>query len=315
MTGETTNDNSPSNKQYARWKTLIPFVYDWFNNHNLTPWPSLTCRWGEQCEEHTYKNKQRLYLSERTDGSAPNTLVVYNAEVVRPRVAAAEHISKFHEEVRSAFLKKHKTIPHPGEVNKIRECPLHPHLVVTHTDAPELYLWNVNTQPGAKGDSKSLVPSPDLVLVGHKENAEFALSLSPVAPRVCSGGKDNLVLLWSLEDHLPSLSAPTVPEGAAIKKAPQVTCRTRFAGHKDTVEDVQFHPSQPEELCSVGDDRALLFWDGRAGLKPVLQVANAHSADVHCVDWSPHEEHLVITGSADNTLNLFDRRKMTSTSS
>jgi len=80
-------------KQYTRWKTLIPFLYDWFNNHNLTPWPSYTCRWGPQMESHTYKNKQRLYLSERTDGSAPNTLLVMNAEVIRPRVAAAEHIA------------------------------------------------------------------------------------------------------------------------------------------------------------------------------------------------------------------------------
>jgi hypothetical protein len=32
-------------KQYTRWKTLIPFLYDWFNNHNLTPWPSYTCRY------------------------------------------------------------------------------------------------------------------------------------------------------------------------------------------------------------------------------------------------------------------------------
>jgi hypothetical protein len=30
----------------------------------------------------------------QTDGSVPNTLVIANCEVVKPRVAAAEHISQ-----------------------------------------------------------------------------------------------------------------------------------------------------------------------------------------------------------------------------
>ncbi|XP_040373056.1 WD-40 repeat-containing protein MSI5-like [Rosa chinensis] len=36
--------------------------------------------------------------------------------VVKPRVAAAEHISQFNEEARSPFVKKYKTIIHPGEI-------------------------------------------------------------------------------------------------------------------------------------------------------------------------------------------------------
>lgn len=30
-------------EQYNKWKLLIPYLYDWFANHNLT-WPSLSCR-------------------------------------------------------------------------------------------------------------------------------------------------------------------------------------------------------------------------------------------------------------------------------
>ncbi|CAL9129181.1 unnamed protein product [Musa acuminata var. zebrina] len=79
--------------------------------------------WGPQHEQATYKNRQRLYLSEQesaatlqTDFSVPNTLVIANCEVVKPRVAAAEHISQFNEEARSPFVKKYKTIIHPGEL-------------------------------------------------------------------------------------------------------------------------------------------------------------------------------------------------------
>ena len=32
-------------------------------------------------------------------------------------------------------------------MNKIREIPQHPGLIVTHTDSPEVFLWNMDTQP------------------------------------------------------------------------------------------------------------------------------------------------------------------------
>ena len=32
-------------EQYNKWKLLIPYLYDWFANHNLT-WPSLSCRYA-----------------------------------------------------------------------------------------------------------------------------------------------------------------------------------------------------------------------------------------------------------------------------
>lgn len=44
-----------------------------------------------------------------------------------------------------------KTLVHPGEVNRMREVPLHPHVLVTHTDSPSLYVWNTDTQPDRTG--------------------------------------------------------------------------------------------------------------------------------------------------------------------
>eukprot|EP00898_Chlorokybus_atmophyticus_P005036 jgi/Chlat1/5533/Chrsp369S05397 len=321
---------------YRRWRAVIPLLYDWLSNHHLV-WPSLSCRWGPVIATHTYKTTQRAYLSEQTDGSVPNTLVVANVEVVKPRVAASDHIRSFDERDRSQHVKKHKTIFHPGEVNRIRECPHAASLVATHTDAPEVYIWNVDTQPECKLTSNPTASRPDLVLSGHEANAEFALSLSKVAPSVISGGKDRNVLMWSLTDHVTSLLAhpstsasDTTPSAAAgsgrsswnsgggttstAPPAPTVEPRQKFTGHTDTVEDIQFHPSSAEECCSVGDDYQLLFWDARSGGAPVLAVKDAHKSDLHCVDWNAHNEHLVLTGSADSTVRLFDRRKLSTTS-
>ena len=48
----------------------------------------------------------------------------------------------------------------PGEVNKIREYEKAPHIVVTHSDCPELYVWNTDTQETATPTSKQEVELP-----------------------------------------------------------------------------------------------------------------------------------------------------------
>ncbi|KAJ4749870.1 WD-40 repeat-containing protein MSI4 [Rhynchospora pubera] len=305
-------------ERYTQWKSLVPVLYDWFANHNLV-WPSLSCRWGPQLEQATYKNRQRLYLSEQTDGSVPNTLVVANCEVVKPRVAAAEHIAEFNEEARSPFIKKFKTIIHPGEVNRIRELPQNSKIVATHTDSPDVLIWDVEAQPNRHAVLGATESRPDLVLTGHQENAEFALSMCPTEPFVLSGGKDKLVVLWSIQDHISTLAssdAADAPkeeekEKEKVSDSPKIAARGVFEGHDDTVEDVQFCPSSAQEFCSVGDDSCLIFWDARVGTSPVVKVEKAHNADLHCVDWNPHDVNYVLTGSADNSVRMFDRRNLT----
>ena len=43
------------------------------------------------------------------------------------------------------------------QVNKIREVPQYPHILVTHTDAKELYVWNVLTQPNRATEKARLI--------------------------------------------------------------------------------------------------------------------------------------------------------------
>ncbi|WOG99155.1 hypothetical protein DCAR_0518503 [Daucus carota subsp. sativus] len=314
-------------ERYTQWKSLIPVLYDWLANHNLV-WPSLSCRWGPVTEQATYKNRQRLYLSEQTDGTVPNTLVIANCEIVKPRVAAAEHISLFNEESRSPFIKKFKTILHPGEVNRIRELPQNSNIVATHTDSPDVLIWDIESQPSRQATLGHPVSRPDLILTGHKDNAEFALAMSPTEPFVLSGGKDRSVILWSIHDHISTLATDSgstksaKPGGIKNSKgngsddspssSPSVQARGTFQGHENTVEDVQFCPSSAQEFCSVGDDSCLILWDARSGFSPAVKVEKAHDADLHCVDWNPYDVNLILTGSADNSVRMFDRRNLTS---
>lgn len=155
------------------------------------------------------------------------------------------------------------------------------------------------------------------MLTGHADNAEFALSMCPTEPYVLSGGKDKLVVLWSIHDHISTLvgeSNTTNSSGSIVKNSDNASLGPRgiFEGHTDTVEDVQFCPTSTQEFCSVGDDSCLILWDARVGTNPITKVEKAHNADVHCVDWSPHDANYILTGSADHSVCMFDRRNLVS---
>ena len=44
-------------KAYDKWKTLVPYIYDFFTNHH-TSWPSLSCRWGSIEKREKYKKRK-----------------------------------------------------------------------------------------------------------------------------------------------------------------------------------------------------------------------------------------------------------------
>ena len=296
-------------KAVQRWRTLTPLLYCFAASADRM-WPSLTCRWGPiqsassaNAAAGGTRCRQRLYISEQTVGSAPNTLIAANVDVALPRCTSAVDVARAWGEgnASSAVFRKGKTVFHPGEVNKIREvngvAPAE--VVVTHSDCPEVFVWNVGAQPDRSGDPNKEPSAPSCMLVGHTANAEFALATAAHSPAVASGGKDKTVCLWQLRDADSSLLQPSSADAAAAGGAPagrtsinsgglggletlspptpKLDPRMRFTGHTETVEDISFHPTSDEQLCSVGDDSSLCFWDARAGAAAVIKVRRSNS--------------------------------------
>lgn len=270
-------------------------------------------RWGPIVETTESRQRQQLYLSEQTDGSEPNKLVIVTADIAKPRISSAEAISTWSEQSPSPWVSSPtKTLVHPGEVNKILNLPNHTGFIVTHSDSPLVYVWNLGTQPDRASDLASSnedrrKPSTaDLILEGHTDNAEFALGTSTAEPLVASGGKDTNVLIWNLADSsLFSSGGKPTRKGAGAS----LDARIRLKGHSDTVNDVSFVPGSASELASVSDDSSILLWDTRSGTAPSHTIGLAHGkTDVHCCDWSPLRAELLVTGAADGTVKVWDRR-------
>lgn len=123
----------------------------------------------------------RVYASEqRGSDSKENRLLAFNVDVNRPHLTSAEGLL-VNDGSKSSFFGPRggpKEILHPaGEVNKIRECPLHPQLVATHSDCPEVFVWNMDRQPEATQPGAGV---PDLTLTGHKVNRREIASMEYV---------------------------------------------------------------------------------------------------------------------------------------
>jgi histone-binding protein RBBP4 len=73
-----------------------------------------------------------------------------------------------------------------------------------------------------------------------------------------------------------------------------------FKGHTAWVEDVAWHTSLPHFFASVGDDKKLMLWDTRnPSDTKAASAIEAHSREVNCVAFSPKNENVLLTGSAD----------------
>jgi len=79
-------------------------------------------------------------------------------------------------------------------------------------------------------------------------------------------------------------------------------------GHDSVVEDVAWHKSDKSLFGSVGDDKKLKLWDLRQ--TGPTQVIDAHLEEVLCLDFSPFNTNLLLTGSVDKTIALWDRRNL-----
>ena len=84
----------------------------------------------------------------------------------------------------------------------MRVWPKNRSILATHSDSKKVFVWDMNSQNSVKEKVKLPASTPDLILEGHEDTADYALAWSSVAPILASGGKDKKILLWNIETFL-----------------------------------------------------------------------------------------------------------------
>lgn len=76
------------------------------------------------------------------------------------------------------------------------------------------------------------------------------------------------------------------------------------------VEDVAWNCHDGNLFASVSDDKKLILWDLR-DRQPSSNI-EAHMAEIMSVDYSPFDQNLLVTGSADGSVAVWDTRNVKS---
>lgn len=187
-------------------------------------------------------------------------------------------------------------INHDGEVNRARYMPQNPYIIATKTITADVLVFDTTKhhfKPPVDGKCK-----PQLRLNGHKKEG-YGISWSPRSEGdLVSAGEDKMICTWNI-------SAPNLRDKSTLE--PTGT----YEGHTDIVEDVEWHPVHPQLFGSVGDDRRLCIWDTRdKDRRRPLHKIDAHKGEVNCVAFNPYSEFILATGSADQTVGMWDMRNL-----
>uniref|UniRef100_A0A183DXQ7 WD_REPEATS_REGION domain-containing protein n=1 Tax=Gongylonema pulchrum TaxID=637853 RepID=A0A183DXQ7_9BILA len=211
---------------------------------------------------------------------------------------------------------------HDGEVNRARCMPQNPIVLATKPPSADVFIFDYTKHPSVPNPDN--ICRPQLRLRGHTKEGElfnqlrsciegYGLSWNQVITgHLLSSADDMSVCLWDVE-----ASASTIREVEEGKEEYLVCNRVQcikfqiFTGHTSSVEDVAWHMLHGNVFGTVGDDHKLMIWDTRNNCcnKPVHSV-EAHSAEVNCIAFNPYSEFILVTGSADKTVALWDFRNL-----
>lgn len=191
---------------------------------------------------------------------------------------------------------EHVNVNHNGGVNRIRAMPQSPGVIASQSDNKQSYIYDL-TKPFnsmlVKGPRATPNNKPVHSFLGHSQEG-YALDWSHVtAGRLATGDCAGAVHIWN---PTGSSAAPTW----AVDPAP-------YLGHKGSVEDLQWSPSEATVFASCSTDKTLKIWDTRGRTGPQLSI-DAHLDDVNVISWNRSVGYLLASGCDDGSFKVWDLR-------
>ena len=198
-----------------------------------------------------------------------------------------------------------ESIPHRGCVNRIRSMHGTP-IVATWTDEAEVGIYNISEaveeldkpiNPKKKAPKKKF---GGCKIASFKNKQEgYAMDWSPnTLGRLATGSNDALLNLYRAADETCSSFVKEFGVG--------------LQGHKKSIEDIQWSPSQDHVLASCSSDTTIKLWDLRATqMKPVMTWV-ASDCDINVISWNSSESTRFLLASGDDKgeIRIWDMRML-----
>lgn len=198
-----------------------------------------------------------------------------------------------------------KTIPLNSTTNRIRahntpsQDPSKPTttLTATMTESTNVYIHDITPHLASFDTPGTMITpqqnKPISTIRSHKaEGYAVDWSLLHPAGKLLTGDNDGLIY------------ATTRTDGGGF-----VTDTRPFQGHTNSVEDLQWSPSEASVFASASSDGTVRVWDVRSkSRKPALSMQISNT-DVNVISWSRKTTHLLASGADDGEWAVWDLRQ------
>ncbi|SCZ98772.1 BZ3500_MvSof-1268-A1-R1_Chr7-1g09267 [Microbotryum saponariae] len=207
-----------------------------------------------------------------------------------------------------------KAIPHQGCVNRIRArilpgplsagppAPPAPYHVATFSETGKVHIFDV---------------APHLDSLLHPGTSSAPLSKLPVYTIDSHGRAEGYALAWG--NPIGSSSSARLLSGDIHSKIYLTTMGPAsftpspkpFASHTDSVEDIQWSPSEPTVFASCSADKSVRVWDIRTkDRRNVTGISDAHESDVNVISWNLTTNYLLASGGDEGRIKVWDLRNL-----
>jgi histone-binding protein RBBP4 len=313
---EDQGDDSETNAddEYQVWKKNAPLLYDTLVLH-LLEWPSLTVQFLNAVEEipdSTFVS-QKIVIGTNTAENEQNYLMVAKCKLPGGKADGHNNTgnavpARSNESIlKQGFscVEIETKIVHPGEINKARAAHGAQNLIATKSNSGMVYLFDTFKHPSTPKDSEFC---PQFTLTGHATQG-FALDWKHNKElQLISGDNDGIICLWDLEKVYADYQSKEISTVMSEKDS-KVNCTRKFENNGKAVNEVKFHRINSNYFACASEDSTISFWDLRATNDPFIKVM-AHHTEVFSLDFSYHDEFLLLSGSADGLVKLWDMRKL-----
>nr|XP_046918310.1 histone-binding protein RBBP7-like [Dermatophagoides farinae] len=310
---EVKDENNPENEQdddvlpmidefdlerYRIWKKNCQFLYDLIITNRLE-WPSITVQWchSKQTKTNPYNNREystdKLLFGTHVDENNQNHLIVatqHTPIIDRNQIAACEGGVSH---TKYAKLENYVRIIHDGDINRARYNPQNSFIIATSSSSAKNYIFDYSKHPSEPASKEF---KPELILDHHQQEGYGLCWNTRKSNILATGSQDEKICIWDINSN-PSKSKTLTPVHS-------------FKAH-GSVNDVKWHYYHESYLGSVGNDKMLKFWDSRMnGEIKAAFCSRVHNEGVNSLSFNQFCEYVILTGSDDHTVGLFDIRNL-----
>ncbi|KAG5958581.1 hypothetical protein E4U58_005331 [Claviceps cyperi] len=296
-------------------QTLAPDLSTYEMLHNLsTPWPCLSfdiIRDGLGDNRKAYPATMYMVAGTQAENAkaSDNQLLVnkFSGLSRLDRQGDDEDSDEEDDDDEDAEpILESRAIPLNSTTNRIRAHQIAPGnqepgrpattLTATMTESSQVFIHDVTPhlcsfdQPGTTITAQQ--NKPISTIRAHKTEG-YALDWSPIVP----GGK----LLTGDNDGLLYVTTRTDGGGWVTDNRP-------FQGHTNSIEEIQWSPSEQSVFASASSDGTIRVWDVRSKSRTPALTVQVSRHDVNVMSWSRQTSHLLASGDDDGVWAVWDLR-------